>query len=252
MAFNEKLIELRKAKGWSQEELGYKLDVSRQTVSKWELSETSPEMNKLILLSNLFDITLDALITGKPNIQSTYYNNGYRPTYEYKSKKTFMGLPIVHINLGRGLRKAKGIIAIGTIATGVVSVGAISVGLISLGALSIGVLALGGFAAGLIALGGISFGGLCVGGLTFGYLAVGGCAFGVYSIGGCAIARDIAMGGYAEGIVAIGDQVKGTVEFVTNSNSFQNVNAADFKQAVSEFLPNTKDWIVNLFAWMLG
>ena len=46
MKFNEKLINLRKQKGLSQEELGYKLNVTRQTVSKWELGETTPEINK--------------------------------------------------------------------------------------------------------------------------------------------------------------------------------------------------------------
>ena len=45
MKFNEKLINLRKKAGLSQEELGYKLNVTRQTVSKWELGQTTPEMN---------------------------------------------------------------------------------------------------------------------------------------------------------------------------------------------------------------
>ena len=48
MKFNEKLIKLRKEMGLSQEELGNKLNVARQTVSKWELGETTPEMDKLI------------------------------------------------------------------------------------------------------------------------------------------------------------------------------------------------------------
>ena len=43
MKFNEKLINLRKKAGLSQEELGYKLNVTRQTVSKWELGQTTPE-----------------------------------------------------------------------------------------------------------------------------------------------------------------------------------------------------------------
>lgn len=46
MKFNEKLIKLRKSAGLSQEELGNRLDVARQTVSKWELGETTPEMAK--------------------------------------------------------------------------------------------------------------------------------------------------------------------------------------------------------------
>lgn len=62
MKFNEKLIELRKQKGLSQEELGYKLNVTRQTVSKWELSQTTPEMEKLIEISKLFNVSVDELL----------------------------------------------------------------------------------------------------------------------------------------------------------------------------------------------
>lgn len=62
MKFNEKLIELRKAKGLSQEELGNELGVSRQTVSKWELGQSYPDFQKLVILSDFFNISLDKLI----------------------------------------------------------------------------------------------------------------------------------------------------------------------------------------------
>lgn len=62
MKFNEKLIKLRKENNLSQEELGEKLEVARQTISKWELGETTPEMDKLIKLSEIFNITLDNLV----------------------------------------------------------------------------------------------------------------------------------------------------------------------------------------------
>ena len=62
MKFNERLLDLRKKKGWSQEELGYKLDVSRQTVSKWEAGQTTPELEKLRNLAKLFNISVDELI----------------------------------------------------------------------------------------------------------------------------------------------------------------------------------------------
>ena len=61
MKFNEKLIELRKKEGLSQEELGYKLNVTRQTVSKWELGQTTPEMDKLVEMSKLPIITFPFL-----------------------------------------------------------------------------------------------------------------------------------------------------------------------------------------------
>ena len=49
MTFQERLITLRKQQGLSQEQLGYELGVTRQTVSKWELGVTTPEMDKLNL-----------------------------------------------------------------------------------------------------------------------------------------------------------------------------------------------------------
>ena len=62
MAFQEKLIRNRKRLGFSQEQLGHLVGVSRQTVSKWELGETTPEMEKLIQLSRLFNCSRDQLV----------------------------------------------------------------------------------------------------------------------------------------------------------------------------------------------
>ena len=69
MEFNNKLYELRKQKGFSQEELASRLNVSRQTVSKWELGESSPDMEKLVAMSDLFGITLDELVLDKAPVQ---------------------------------------------------------------------------------------------------------------------------------------------------------------------------------------
>ena len=62
MKFNEKLIMLRKQHNLSQEQVAEKLGVARQTISKWELGETTPEMDKLILVSEIYNITLDELM----------------------------------------------------------------------------------------------------------------------------------------------------------------------------------------------
>lgn len=64
MKFNEKLIKLRKKEGLSQEELGEKLCVTRQTISKWELGETTPEMSKLLEIANVFGASVDELTNG--------------------------------------------------------------------------------------------------------------------------------------------------------------------------------------------
>lgn len=63
--FTEKLLTLRKEKGLSQEQLAELLNVSRQAVSKWESGQTYPEIDKLIILSDLFKITLDDLVKDK-------------------------------------------------------------------------------------------------------------------------------------------------------------------------------------------
>ncbi len=58
----EKLLNLRQEKGWSQEELAEKLQVSRQSISKWESGKTLPDSDKIILLSGLFSVTTDFLL----------------------------------------------------------------------------------------------------------------------------------------------------------------------------------------------
>ena len=62
MIFADKLMELRKKSGWTQEELGEKLDVSRQSVSKWEGAQAFPDMNKIVKMSELFGVSTDYLL----------------------------------------------------------------------------------------------------------------------------------------------------------------------------------------------
>ena len=63
MELYEKLYELRRASGMSQEELAEKLGVSRQAVSKWESGTTQPELSKLIELSKLYSVSVDELLS---------------------------------------------------------------------------------------------------------------------------------------------------------------------------------------------
>ena len=65
MEFNNKLYDLRKQKGFSQEELANRLNVSRQTVSKWEVGDSTPDLEKLVAISDLFEISLDELVLDK-------------------------------------------------------------------------------------------------------------------------------------------------------------------------------------------
>lgn len=61
MKFEEKLMQLRKEKKISQEELGNELNVTRQTISKWELGQSKPDMGKLIEISRFFNVDVNTL-----------------------------------------------------------------------------------------------------------------------------------------------------------------------------------------------
>ena len=67
MIFADKLVDLRKKSGWSQEELAEKLNVSRQAVSKWEGAQSVPDMARIIQLSELFGVSTDYLL--KDNLE---------------------------------------------------------------------------------------------------------------------------------------------------------------------------------------
>ena len=105
MKFSENLINLRKSKGMSQEDLARSLDVTRQTVSKWELDQTVPDMNKLIEISKLFEISLDELINNMQNLNS---KDKYRESAVEKNNKNIsiklfiVGLIICCILCGLG------------------------------------------------------------------------------------------------------------------------------------------------------
>lgn len=62
MIFSEKLQLLRKSKGFTQEELAEKLNVSRQAVAKWESGQSYPDIMNLIQISNMMNVTVDYLV----------------------------------------------------------------------------------------------------------------------------------------------------------------------------------------------
>ena len=110
MTFGEKLSRLRKESNYTQEQLADILDVSRQSVSKWESDIVYPETDKLIKIGKIFGCSMDYL------------------------------LAVGVFSLG--------LLAIGSIAIGLFAAGAISVGLVSFGALSIGCFSTGALAVG--------------------------------------------------------------------------------------------------------
>lgn len=110
MEFNNKLYELRKQKGLSQEELAGRLNVSRQTVSKWEVGESAPDMDNLVSISELFGVSLDELVLDKtpekeqPSVQvvrsELYSDIKEHVLTDDNKKKAKKGLKIAGIALG--------------------------------------------------------------------------------------------------------------------------------------------------------
>lgn len=90
MTLGQRLYELRKAKNLSQEQVADILGVTRQTVSKWETDQSTPDFDKILPLCQLFDISTDELISGKSS-DNTYYepdteNEADEQEKEYREK----------------------------------------------------------------------------------------------------------------------------------------------------------------------
>ena len=271
MNLSAKLQLLRKKNGLSQEELAERLGISRQAISKWESGQSTPDLNKLILLSEIYNVTIDSLVkdSDEYDILQGSFNNiddsnsdrkdtrddskntqivinlgSNRIEYEYKSKRTLFGLPLVHINLGRGIKKAKGIIAIGNISCGVVSMGLLSFGIFSFGVLSIGLVSIAAIAIGLLlGVGAIAMGTFSIGAISIGIFSSGALAIGRYAVGGGAIASDIAVGDYAKANIAIGNKVDGLKTLSLDSSK------EEIKRVIREEYPNIKNWIVELVGY---
>ena len=91
MKFGDKLIQLRKKKNLSQEELAEKLGVSRQSVSKWESNNTYPETDKIVQICNIFECSMDDLINDKiTNVDDTLRKNKTNLNYVFDSLLEFI------------------------------------------------------------------------------------------------------------------------------------------------------------------
>lgn len=100
MDFGSRLYELRKQKGLSQEELAAQLDVTRQTVSKWEVGDSTPDMEKLAALAGVFEISLDELVLGKVPITTKLDELGAKVMTKENKQKAKKGLKIAGIIAG--------------------------------------------------------------------------------------------------------------------------------------------------------
>lgn len=270
MDFRDRLFDLRRQAGLSQEELANLLGLTRQAVQKWEAGTSRPDMDNLTALAGYFHVSLDYLVTGRENAgsppppehtpavppQSTttvihhHYHEGWH--YEYKSQRTLFGLPLVHINIGRRDHWARGIVAIGNIATGFVALGGVAAGLLSLGGVSFGLLlALGAVTLGAVSIGGVALGILAWGGIALGWLAVGGCAVGVYAAGGVVVASQVAVGGVAAAPLAIGQVADGTKTILVPLEGLSDQAVAEAHAAITQACPDAPFFVTRLLKFFI-
>ena len=316
MTLGEKIYSLRVKNGLSQEAFGEKLGVSRQSVSKWETDQSVPELDKIVMISELFAVTTDYLLkesvaepafgqwkgttaaegsgqwngastaaggpgqqngasraaggsgqwtkaSGAEQASDVWGESSYTEqdayecrgravvkrgfSYEYKSKRSWRGMPLVHVNIGFG-RSAKGVIAIGLAAKGIVAIGLAGLGVITLAPvgigllLSAGIVAIGGIALGDFAIGVVAIGAFCVGLFSMGALAVGQFSFGAIAIG-----QQVAVGDVARGDIALGfSEATGTV-FQQITGEQGGFDPQDVLRAIDEHVADYwfifKQWI---------
>lgn len=279
MSLGEKIAKTRKEKNITQEQLADYLGVSRQSVSKWESDIAYPETDKLIRMSKLFDCSLDYLlkndITEKSDKTETFNaaETASVPigllsfrffNYEYKSTKTLFGVPLVHVNFGKG-KTAKGIVAIGFRSVGVISIGLLSLGLFSLGLLAlgafglgmlgIGIFGFGAFALGFLSGGAISIGIISFGAISVGVMSCGAVSIGQFAVGALAKGHYFAFGDNATALVALGaTKADGTLytHFTGIQNNFSGYDANTVISILNESVPSILKWLMNMALSIAG
>lgn len=111
MYFCDKVHQLRIEAGLSQEAFANELGVPYETVARWEQGAEMPDMQTLLAIADRFGISLDALVRdGEEVSQHAGFSAQMRcrAPYEYKSRATCFGVPLVHVHLSNGTRRAAG------------------------------------------------------------------------------------------------------------------------------------------------
>lgn len=86
MEIGPRIKEQRELKNWSQDELAEILNISRQSISKWELNKVYPSIDMLIKMSDLFDVSLDELIKGDKALKKTIIETYQQPVSNQKDR----------------------------------------------------------------------------------------------------------------------------------------------------------------------
>lgn len=118
MILAEKIMSLRKRSGWSQEELAEQLDVSRQSVSKWESGTSIPDIEKIIKMSELFSVSTDYLLKDSDDDSDTMVDTApaaKEDEPETKGKVISMELATEYMDLIKGVSKKMALAVVGCI-----------------------------------------------------------------------------------------------------------------------------------------
>ena len=114
MTIGEKIYNLRKSKNYSQEEVANHLNVSRQTVSKWETDQSTPDFDKIVPLCELFEISTDEFLKGEANMSNDVNKKDKKRNALIASGSIFLYfLAIIWIALAEGLYIKEEIIVVG-------------------------------------------------------------------------------------------------------------------------------------------
>ncbi|MBP3540361.1 MAG: helix-turn-helix domain-containing protein [Clostridia bacterium] len=259
MTTGEKLASLRKQNNYTQEQLAMLLDVSRQSVSKWESNLAYPETEKLIRLSKLYNCSVDYLLHDdlEHDPMTPVLQEEPAPRFQFtvrssfgeieKQSRTMVGnLPLWHVCFKRG-KVARGVFAAGFRAKGVFTFGLLSQGLFSFGVLSMGLISFGVLSMGLLALGSIALGLIALGAIAVGVMAVGAVAVGLFSVGALAIAKYAALGDVAKAAIAAGVS--------TTEGSLLSCDGSFTPEALQQLdmiVPDWLGWAKKLFALLVG
>ena len=251
MTLGEKLSKLRKEYNYTQEQLADILDVSRQSVSKWESDIAYPETEKLIKIGKIFGCSLDYLLNdditekqGSDAKKESLWDKFKMQFHERKSQKTVFGMPLYHF--GKNARgffavglKARGVFSIGLMSRGIFSLGLLSLGVISLGILSLGLISVGALSLGLLAVGSIALGLFAAGAVSVGLISFGALSVGCFSTGALALGKYAAVGDHAYGCIAIGKSIaEGSVY-----SHIGDLSTADIPQVVEWLDTNVPSWL---------
>lgn len=86
MSIGEKIQALRKQRNMSQEELANILNISRQAISKWEIGESQPDIENLVTISSIFNVSTDYLVKDGASVATN--NSNYTTSYKKPSKSS--------------------------------------------------------------------------------------------------------------------------------------------------------------------